>query len=200
MAMLLGSRSRSRGRGGLGKTVRSLWEACFGRSAWVPEPVAKAKLLPVWVAVSAALAAFVGGFFLGGQADGGSKLPANLRATTGPSAGPVAPGFVGEFDARPLARQAFLVALYPDRPEADAKASAKNLCDWLADRKLARARPHLWATKSGSTWGVAVYYDGAADETATRNLLLALPTEVPDPSFIELRKTIQGWPKAYVVR
>ena len=26
MAMLLGSRSRSRGRGGLGKTVRSLWE------------------------------------------------------------------------------------------------------------------------------------------------------------------------------
>lgn len=198
MAMLLGSRSRSRGRGGLGKAVRSLWEACFGRAAWVPEPAAKAKLLPLWVAAGAAVVAFVGGFFLGGQSGGAAKLPANLRAAAG--AGPVSPGFVGEFDARPLSRQAFLVALYPDRPEADAKASAKGLCDWFAERKLTRARPHLWATKSGNTWGVAVYYDGAADETATRNLLLALPAEVPDPSFVELRKTIQGWPKAYVVR
>ena len=198
MAMVLGSRSRSRGRGGLAKTVRSLWEACFGRAAWLPEPAAKARLLPLWLAVGGALAAFVGGFFLGGQAGGAAKPPVDLRAAA--ANGPVAPSFVGEFDAQPLSRQAFLVALYPGRSEAEAKASAKGLCDWLMARKLLRARPHQWATKAGKTWGVAVYYDGAADETATRNLLLSLPVEVPDPSFVELRNTIQGWPKAYVVR
>ncbi|MFN7672386.1 MAG: hypothetical protein ACK5S5_18230 [Planctomycetota bacterium] len=198
MAMLLGSRSRSRGRGGVGKVVRQLWEACFGRAAWVPEPVAKAKLLPLWMAVGAALVAFVGGYFLGGQAGGAPKPPVGLRAAAG--AGPVAPGFVGEFDARPLTSKAFLVALYPGQPEAAAKASAKGLCDWLAARKVQRARPYPWATAAGQTWGVAVYYDGAADETATRNLLQALPADVPDPNFLELRKTTEGWPKAYVVR
>jgi hypothetical protein len=198
MAMLLGSRSRSRGRGGLGKTVRSLWDACFGRAAWVPEPAAKAKLLPAWVAVGAAVVAFVGGFFLGGQADGGPKLAAGLRA--GVDAGPATPRFVGEFDATPLTRQAFLVGFYPGRPEAEAKAKAKGLSDWLNTRKILRSRPYLWPTKAGATWGVAVYYDGAADETATRNLLLGLPAEVPDSSFTELRNTVQGWPKTYEIR
>lgn len=198
MAMLLGSRSRSRGRGGVGKVVRQLWEACFGRAAWVPEPVAKAKLLPLWMAVGAAFVAFVAGYVLGGQAGVAPKPSADLRAPAG--AGPVAPGFVGEFDARPLTGKAFLVALYPGQSEAAAKASAKGLCDWLADRKLLRARPYPWATAAGQTWGVAVYFDGPADETATRNLLQGLPAAVPDPSFTELRNTIQGWPKAYVVR
>lgn len=195
MAMLLGSRGRGRGRGGLGKAVRSVWESLFGRSAWMPEPAAKARTLPLWTAGAAVMMAFAGGYFVGGQAGGPAPTPVGLRAQA-----PLAPGFVGEFDARPLSRQAFLVALYPDKSEADAKAAAKALSDWLVDRKVSKARPYLAKTKDGSTWSVAVYYDGDADQTATRNALVGLPDAVPDPAFNELRKTIQGWPKAYVIR
>jgi hypothetical protein len=196
MAMLLGSRGRGRSRGGLGKSLRTVVGSLFGRSEWRPEPAAKARVLPMWVAGFAAVVGIAGGYFLGTQTGGG--LPPALAGLKAPA--PRTPSFVGEVDATPLARQAFLVTLYPGVAEADAKANAARFSAWLVGQGVKKARPYLAKLGAGPTWGVAVYFDGDAEQTATRNQLTQLPGEVPDAGFVELRNTIQGWPKAYTVR
>jgi len=196
MAMLLGARVRGRPRGGVGKALHSLFGGLFGRGEWRPGPAAKARVLPRWVAGFAVVVGIAAGFFFGMQA--GGATPAGLSGLK--AAVPRTPGFVGEFDATPLARQAFLVALYPNAAEADAKAIAKRFSDWLVGQGVKKARPYQAKLATGPTWSVAVYFDGEAEQTATRNLLQRLPAEVPDAGFVELRNTIQGWPKAYTVR
>jgi len=196
MAMLLGSRGRGRSRGGFGKALRGVFGNLFGRGEWRPEPAAKVRVLPRWVAGFAAIVGLAGGYFLGTQ--NGGSTPAGLAGLKAPA--PRTPGFVGELDATPLARQAFLVTLYPNAAEADAKANAKRFSDWLVGQGVKKARPYQAKLANGLTWGVAVYFDGDAEQTATRNQLQQLPAEVPDAGFVELRNTIQGWPKAYTVR
>lgn len=193
--MLLGSRGRGRSRGGMGKSLRGILSGLFGRGEWRPEPAAKARVLPMWVAGFAAVVGIAGGYFLGTQT--GSMPPALAGLKAG---APLTPGFVGEFDATPLARQAFLVTLYPGVAEDKAKANAARFSEWLVAQGAKKARPYLAKLAAGPTWGVAVYFDGEAEQTATRNQLTQLPAEVPDAGFVELRNTIQGWPKAYTVR
>lgn len=196
MAMLLGSRGRGRSRGGVGKALRGLFGGLFGRGEWRPEPAAKARVLPMWVAGFAVVAGLGGGYFLGTQTGGGAAV--GLTGLKAPA--PRTPGFVGEFDATPLASQAFLVTLYPNVAEADAKANAKRFSDWMVGQGVKKAKPYLAKLATGPTWGVAVYFDGEDEQTATRNQLQKLPAEVPDAGFVELRNTIQGWPKAYTLR
>lgn len=193
MALLLGSRGRGRSRSGLAKFVRGVWESWFGRSQWRSERPARSLQVPGWLAAIALLAAFAGGFLIGGKVgtrpgEDAAGLQANKPAT---------PGFVGEFDAQPLSRTAFLVAIYPDFAEAEAKARAKALSEWLAGQGLAKARPYRAKGKAGPVWSVAVYYDGETEQKKTRELLIQVPEAVPDTSFDFLRKTEAQWPSAW---
>lgn len=195
MALLLGSRGRGRSRSGVGKFLLGVWETWFGRSQWRDERSRRSLQVPGWIAAVGVLAAFASGWLLGGKVGGqppggGAGLKANNPAT---------PSFVGEFDARPMARKAFLVAMYPELAEADAKASAKALSDWLAGQKLAKARPYLAQGRKGPVWTVAVYFEDH-EQIATRDLLLGLPDQVPDASFVSLRKNEPEWPKAWDIR
>jgi hypothetical protein len=212
IALLLGSRGRSRGRSPLGKFVRGIYEAWFGRSQWRETRSSRALQVPGWFAVVLVLAAFGGGWVLGGKA--GST--ADLRAKTGsggnaPAApGPITAGFVGEFDARPLPghKHCFIVSAYPKMPADEAKAKAKACADYLVGQGLAKARPYEVAAEAGALWVVAVYYDGDQELIATRNHLQSLPQDVPDAWLAQFRATAQQnpddpkleWPRAWVIQ
>lgn len=195
MALLLGSRGRGRSRSGLATFVRGIYESWFGRSQWRSERPARSLQVPGWLAAVALLAAFAGGFLVGGKLGGAPSEGAGLQANK-----PATPSFVGEFDARPLSRTAFVVAAYPELAEADAKAAAKALSDWLVAQGLAKARPYLFPRQVGPVWTVAVYFDGEAEQQATRNLLTRLPEAVPDSTFLLYRNTEAEWPKPWPIQ
>lgn len=193
IALLLGSRGRTRTRSGLSKFVRGVFDSWFGRSMWREERSARSTQVPGWAALLLVALAFGGGYLVGGRLGGVPPAKNDLRMK------PSAAGFVGEFDARPIHQKAFIVGAYPKLAPADAKAAAKQLADWLVDQKLDKARPFEYPAKDGPLWVVAVYFEGDAELIATRNRLLAL-TDVPDASFVHLRNTEAEWPKSWTVQ
>lgn len=202
IALLLGSRGRTRGRSGFGKFVETFvggfgfGSRSSGRSAWREERSPRHPQVSVWVSAVLVLAAFGGGYLVGGKNGGTVKNDLNAKL---PAAGPAQPGFLGEFDARPLHKYAFIVAVYPGMAVADAKGAAKTLADWLVAAKLEKTRPYEFPAKDGPLWVVAVYYEGEAEMIATRDRLRAL-RDVPDTSFVHLQNTEAEWPKAWAVQ
>jgi hypothetical protein len=177
IALLLGSRGRGRSRSGFSKTLRGIWETWFGRSPWRDERPARSMLVPAWLAALGVLGAFAGGYFAGGRFGGPPGDKAGLLAKA-----PTTPGFFEE--AAPLEDQAFVVAMYPDVPDAEGRAQAKELASWLAARELRKAQPYLLPDRN--VWTVAVYFGSDDERLATQGRLSALQ-EVPDRSFNDWR-------------
>lgn len=203
MASLLGSRGRSRPRGGFVQGLRSVVDSWLGRSR--SRERSRGFELSGWLVAGGLLASFAVGFLVrdrvGGLGLGSSQ--AGLDAKVNGPAG-AQPGFQGELDSKPLAPNCFVVAIYPNIPEADAKAQAKALAEFLRSRNLAKSRPYHFHFESGSMWGVSVYYDGDAEMRATRDALRRLPDDVPDATFVAWRsssgKEGKEWPKTWAVR
>lgn len=195
MALLLGSRGRARKHGVVGSFLRNLWQSIGGRSPWRSERPARG-LASGWVAGIALLSTFVVGYLAGshfGAASGAgqSELAARPRQE---------PAFLGEVGPEKLSATAFIVSIHDDKRAEDGLSRAQTLTRWLQGRGLAKARPYLAPIVGGSAWTVAVYYDGDKEFAATRDRLMALPQDVPDPSFRELRKSSPEWPRAMVVQ
>lgn len=175
------------------KMLRGMWESWFGRSQWRDERPSRRLQVPGWLATVALLAAFAGGFLVGGRVgkpgDGETGLQANRS--------PQKAQFI-EVDGKPLTRTAFIVSAYPETADATAKASASALSEWLRGRKLQKARPWLTTDKKGNPlWTVAVFFEEGPEEQATRDLLLGLPNDVPDQMFVDWRKNMgPQWPSA----
>ena len=200
MVMLLGSRGRGRIRSasGFSKFVRGIVDVVTGHSSSRRRETSRAGVGSRWFALWAAMLCFVSGFFVGGF--WAEKKALERQPGAGLKAGGTTAGFIGEFDASPLSSEAFIVSVYPNiEPEA-AKAKAKALSDYLRGKQLAKARPYEYAGKDGPLWVVAVYYDGEPERLATRDRLNTLPDDVPDATFVHLRKTEAEWPKPWVVR
>lgn len=194
IALLLGSRGRVRKPSGFAKVMRGLFDGWSGRSAWREERPARGRSVPAWIAVAGLVAAFGGGYLVGGSFAAPAPGDAALHAPRGRS-----PAMI-EFDSRPLASNAFVVAAYPDVPVADARDRAAALSGFLRSRGLEKARPYEYPTDSGGLWVVAVYFDGDRERAETRDRLTGLPEAVPDESFVQLRKTEAGWPKSFPIR
>lgn len=142
------------------------------------------------------LVGFVGGFFVRGQV----AVASPQEGAAGLKAGPQAPDIVGEVDAVPLTSQAFIVSVYPGLEPAVARQRARHLSDYLRGQQLPKARPYEYPSQNGPLWVVAVYFDGDADQAATRDKLRLLPGDVPDATFAELRKTEPDWPTAWPIQ
>ncbi|HEX6811829.1 MAG TPA: hypothetical protein VF384_09430 [Planctomycetota bacterium] len=198
--MLLGSRGRagSRSSSKFADTVRGLIGSLFGRTSgrWREDHRRRGMAVPAWLASALALGCFVGGFVMGdhlGQAKGVKSSEA-LR-TTGRT-----PELLVETDTRPLSHTAFIVSAFPKLDPAVAKARAKALSDYLVGMKLAKARPYWWSSAASPLWVVAVYFDGDAELAATRKLLMGLPAEVPDETFVHWRNNEAEWPRALSIQ
>jgi hypothetical protein len=200
MVLLLGSRGRSRSSGSrFGDALRGIVGTVFGGSSMRRREDGRRRgaAVPAWVASVLALGCFAGGFLMGdhfGQAKG-QKLGSEALRASGRT-----PELLSESDTARLAPEAFIVSVYPNLEAAAAKARAKALSDYLKDRKLAKARPLEWGNGPSPLWVVAVYFDGPAEQAATRNLLMGLPVDVPDEPFVHLRNTEAEWPKAWPIR
>ncbi len=207
IALLLGSRGRSRSRGGVTKLLRGVWDSTLGRvgfgsgawitgrSQWRDERPARGVHVSKLLAVVVLLATFAGGFFAGGKL--GAPPRDGLNANGGadqPKKGATEPGWIDTIETLPLARDAFIVAMYPDLADADAMAKAKALCDYLGSQKINKVRPYRYPGKVGPVWVAAVYFANDTERFAASERLLLLPEEVPDESFVFLRKTTEGWP------
>ncbi|MFY9343145.1 MAG: hypothetical protein WAT39_11680 [Planctomycetota bacterium] len=199
IALLLGARGRVPSRSGLGKFLHGILGSWFARSSWRSERPARVAQVPVWLAAVFAIAAFGGGYLVGGK----PGLPPGKNDLRIKAPGPNQAGFVGEIDARPLEKKAFIVAAYPGVANADGKAAAKTLAEWLVGQKLEKARPYEYPGADGAFWVVAVYFNGDTELVATRDRLLALG-EVPDASFAyyreSQRKKGEEWPLAWAVQ
>jgi hypothetical protein len=196
MVMLLSSRGsgRARSRSGflhwVGTGLKGLFGGDSATARLTRSPSRSA--VPPWLAVGVACIAFVAGYFVGGRGRTGEPDGSSLRA---PGVVGQAPGVIGEMDTTPLAQEAFVIAAYPADAPSEAKAKATSLCRYLHARNLQRARPYEWPGAKGTFWTVAVYVDSPAEETATRNLLLGLPADVPDEMFVHYRDQETDWPK-----
>lgn len=211
IALLLGSRGRSRSRGGFGRQLLGfvdglLGSAFSGRSSKSRRrDDRRAGAVSAWALLVAVLVAFGGGFLLGGQFAGAAQkdrnaLSANVGDTDGSGAGGRAPAFVGELDTRPLAAQAFVVAAYPNLADLDARQRAGDLAGWLREQGLGKARAYPWPRGDSTLWVVAVYFDGVAEQRDTLAGLAALPAGAPDQTFVQLRNSEPGWPNVYSIR
>jgi hypothetical protein len=223
IALLLGSRGRSRGRGGVGKTLRSMfgsWSGLgarfgFGQSSsarahWRDDRRGLLASVPGWLAAVLVLAAFAGGFLLGGRlqpADGNEQNPlkASVTGTAPEQLGGQVPDpratnpqddgrDTRSIDERPLTRQAFVVSYYHGLPAEEAKQRAKELGKWLTAQGIERARAYLAQAKSGPLWLTVVYFEGAEQRTEVAQKLTEL-RDVPDANFTWLRKNTKGWPE-----
>jgi hypothetical protein len=208
IAMLLGSRGRRPSRSGFTQRVRSAYESWVGKNQWRREPRKLFGPVPGWAALIGVLAAFGGGYGLrgvlapvaanaaNGVAENGGAASAQLdtRTETGQ-----APTFL-DFDTTPLTREGFVVAAYPGQEAGNAKSRAKQLAEWLRQQGFAKAKPYEYPTKEGGLWTVFVYYEGEAEAAATQDRLIALPVEVPDAAFVQLRKTENPWPTPCRIR
>jgi hypothetical protein len=201
IAMLLGSRGRARPRGGVGQSIRSVFDSWLGRPARRDErPRAS---VPSWLALVGVLAAFAVGFFTGGRlgiqpADQASQLDAKPQGGKRPGNEPT---LLDANEVEPLHSTCFVVAFYENVSDAIGRAQAKALSDWLRQQQLPTARPYLIQSRIGPVWSVCVYFDGPSQQASVRERLLALPVEgVPDLVFVQLRKTDPEWPKDWVVQ
>lgn len=193
IALLLGSRGKARKSSGLLAFVRAAWQSLAPRSQWREDRRGSLQV-PGWLAGAALLVAFGGGYLLGGRlgkpAENGGV---GLRAK----------GDQGQrtqfldADGSARGREAFIVSAYPRLPEADAKAAAVALSEWLRGKKLQRAFPYLSpAADGGKLWTVAVFFDGETDGKKTRELLVGIGEDAPDPMFNHWRNTTPEWPIA----
>jgi len=205
MVLLLGSRGRSRSRGkSVFASLSRVVNTVLGRSWWGRSSNATSALLRrdarrpdvPWLALGIALLCFAGGYLTGSHFGAGPAPAGEVGLKT---AAPRTPGLI-EFDARPLTSEAFVVALYDGIPTDEAKGKAKDLSDHLRKRGLATARPYEFSTKIGLRWVVAVYFDGEKDRKLISDRLLALDEDVPDATFVSLRKTAEVWPSAYPIQ
>jgi hypothetical protein len=203
MVLLLGSRGQYRGRSrGFLKSLSSKLGSFFGRASSQRRSSVRSgrsgggSALPGLLVLGVLLLGFVGGFFVRGQ----FATAATTEGSAGLKAGPQAPDIVGEIDASPMASQAFIVSVYPGLEPAVARQRARHLSDYLRGQGLQRARPYEYPSQNGPLWVVAVYFDGDADQAATRDKLVLLPPDVPDATFAELRKTEAGWPTAWPIQ
>ena len=209
MVLLLGSRGQYRGRSSSGfvGTLRrfsatALQFLGIGRPANLRRGETRASrgsTVSGWLALGGALLFFAVGYLVGHSTSNAApgNGSAGLKADGNGAAGPTAPAIIGEFDARPLGSEAFAVVAY-QLDAAAGKARAKALSDWLRARDLQKARPFEYPGKDGPLWIVAVYFDGAAEEAATRERLKQLPADVPDDVFASQRANPK-WPVAVKV-
>lgn len=204
MVLLLGSRGQYRGRNsGFLKSLRSAFGSFFGRVGSRQRGAGRGgsgrsggSLGSGLAVVALLLIGFVGGFFVRGQ----FASAAPKEGVAGLKAGPQAPEIVGEMDTAPLSSQAFIVSVYPGVEAAAARQRARHLSEYLRSQQLPKARPYEYPSQNGPLWVVAVYFDGDAEQAATRQKLTLLPAEVPDATFVELRKTEAGWPTAWPIQ
>ena len=200
MVLLLGSRGRSRSSGSkFGDTLRGIVGTVFGGNSSRRRDDLRRRnsAVPAWVASALALGCFAGGFLMGdhfGQQKGAKAGVDSLR-TSGRKA-----ELLTEADTPRLSAEAFIVSAYPNLDVSAAKEGAKALSDYLRERKIGKARPYWWVDGPKPLWVVAVYFDGPTEREATRNLLQALPADVPDEAFVHLRNTEVEWPKAWPIR
>ncbi len=199
MASLLGSRGRSRPRGGFVQGLRSVVNSWLGRSR--SRERSRGFELSGWLVAGSLLAAFAGGFLVRDRV-GDFKNPAGLDAKPSNGAVGSTPAFQLELETRPIHNQCFVVAAYDGLAEADGKAQAKALAEYLRGKKLLKARPFPLKTAKGTVWLVCVYYDGDTELLDTRNQLRGLPEDVPDGVFVALRASSEKdlWPRTWVVR
>ncbi len=191
MAMLLGSRGRSRSRSGWLQSLTGMLDGWLGKSMWKPERPARTRQVPGWIFAVGVLGAFAGGYVVGGRTDGSPESGLHTKS-------PDTPAMLGEFDTKPLSSQAFVVAAYAGIEGADAKARAKALAEFLRSKGLARTRPYFFELKQ--MWVVAVYYENDTEFQATQAQLLALPAAVPDDFFVQWRKTEEKWPLVVTIQ
>lgn len=203
MVLLLGSRGQYRGRNsGFLKSLRSSFAAFFGRVGGGRQRRESRSSRSGGGAVSGLailallLVGFVGGFFVRGQFAGAAPK----EGAAGLKAGPQAPDIVGEIETSALSNQAFIVSVYPGLDAATARQRARHLCEYLRSQQLAKARPYEYPGQNGPLWVVAVYFDGDLEQDATRDKLRLLPADVPDATFVQLRKTEADWPTAWPIQ
>lgn len=203
IAMLLGSRGKSRSRssrGGLGASFLGAIDGLlgrFGKNRRGGRRSDRGQTVPVIVFAIGLLVAFGGGFLLGdrlGGADGSDSLDARVGQK---------PVFLKELDAAPLEKQAFIVTAYPvneNMDEATAQQKASDLASYLYSKGLKKARPYAWPGKEGAIWVTAVYFSGKAEERMTRDRLFNTPEDVPDELFCKLRNDDSQWPTVMDIR
>lgn len=197
IALLLGSRGRVKSRSGFGRSITKMIDGWFsGRSPW-REARPTRRVVPGWLALAAVLAAFAGGFWVGGKSTQASTGTTGLDARPGKEA-----GFIGA-DEKPWNKQFLMAAAYLGLSTAQGHANAKALSEYLLGKGLTKARPYLYPTAKGQFWVVAVYYDGDAELRKTTDLMRALPASVPDEAFTSLRRKQEtqeaGWPQSFDV-
>lgn len=202
IAMLLGSRSKARTSKSTGLTSKLVGfiDSMLGRpSKGVRRQEKREQTVPLLVFAIAVLAAFGGGYAVGGGFGKSSDVDP-LRA--GGAIGRT-PTFVDEVITEPMAPEAFIVSAYKGVPAAEAKARAQSLAKYLQGKGLTKTRPYPWPLDGASLWVVAVYFDGAAEAQKTLTLLQALPDDVPDEMFVRIREkdsaTEAGWPSSRTI-
>jgi hypothetical protein len=194
MVMLLGSRGRVR-RSSFGKRLRGALDAVLGRTRWREERLSRPSAVPLWAAGALGLVAFALGYLFGGGFSAG-------EGSAGLNIGSRTPSLVDDAGPRPLANQAFIVAIYHDLAAAAARERADALAKYLQENGLAKARPYARRKDRPADeplWMVVVYYDREAEQTATRDLLLALPSDVADSHFRYLRNAGGEWPSPRLI-
>ncbi|MBL8755684.1 MAG: hypothetical protein JNK15_20480 [Planctomycetes bacterium] len=176
--------------------VRSLVASWFGRSSWRSERPSRFAAVPGWMALVGVAVAFGGGYLAGGRFGGNPQSEAGLHMKQQPAA---KPGFVGEVDSKPLAKDAFIVAAYDGIQPADAKVRAVALAEFLQREGLTTARPYEFPLEKGGLWMVAVYYRNDQEMQGLKNRLLKLE-DVPDANFVFRRKQEKEWPVSAAIR
>ena len=194
IAMLLGARGKSRSsssRGGVFSSFLGVIDGVLGRSGKRRRKQRKQNV-PAMVLAVAVIAAFGGGFYVGGQfADAAGDDP--LRARVGQ-----APDFVNERETDKLAALGYVVAAFdPSEPSSDAQAmnGARDFAKYLRGQGLAKSRPRQWPN---GVWATVVYYEGDAERDGTRDQLLNLPADVPCPEFY-LYRSESDWPSGIAI-
>ena len=198
IAMLLGSRGKSRSRGSRGSRKGFLTplfrvvDGLLGR-ATKGRRKQRAQAVPMIIFTIGLLVAFGGGFLLGDRLNGGAD-DNPLRARVGAQ-----PGFVHEVDTAKLADQGFVVAAFGeagDAPQPEARQSASDLAKYLQENDLPKSRPRQW---HNGVWVTVVYFDGDAERDRSLDLLVNLPDEVPSVEFRQSRAE-SGWPTDYSIQ
>ena len=197
IAMLLGSRSKSRSRGfrgsrrGVVGSILGLVDTLLGRGS-KGRRNQRSQTVPMMVFVVGLLSALGSGFLLGDWLDGGAgDNPLNARIGQ-------QPGFINEVDTAKLADDGFVVSVYEvteRRTEAEARQSAADLAKYLRGSGLEKSRPLKY---NGQIWATVVYYEGASERDRTRDLLLNMPEDVPCAEFCHWRKD-SDWPHSAAI-
>jgi hypothetical protein len=179
-----------------------MFDSWFGRPQWRQERRGLRAAVPGWLAAVLVLAAFAGGMLVGGRllapSGGGGEA---LHAAGNSQLTGVEPTVL-EIDDKPMSRQAFIVSFYPGLAAADARGRAQAFSRWLQQQGLAKAKPYEFPGDKGKVWTVLVYYENEIEQRATRDRLVMLPDDVPDPSFLRLRAEIpkEEWPNTVPIR